>query len=86
VPHGFRLGQTWVLLAHRRAVPHVGELELSYTPGIFRVFVPARIEKLVPDSTPEPELAQLRERGITPVLIDPADLDHQANRPQAVET
>lgn len=79
VPKGFKLGEDFVYLAHREAVPQNGAERL---PGVFCVFKPQRIEKVVgivkdpstgecfnnlPD---EPELAALQKRGITPVIID----------------
>jgi len=45
VPRGFKLGD-WILLAHRKVMP----TENGLLPGIFRVWQPQRIEKIVPES------------------------------------
>lgn len=62
VPKGFILGTTWVLLAHRLPQPR-----------IFAAFKPQRIEKVVDPATTPEEAAALRKRGITPVIVRPAD-------------
>lgn len=74
VPRGFKLGETWVFLAHPKTMPTVPP-----TPGIFRIFLPTAIEKIVTQSQSEDEAAmtELRERGITPVVVPDDDKDHQ---------
>ncbi len=75
LPKGFKLGETWVLLAHRKAVPSfLAEPDAPlYSPGIFRIFKPQAIEYVVKgDETPE-ELEKLQERGITPVRVVPIE-------------
>lgn len=60
IPHGMKLGETWVLLGHSKAVynftvPVSEEFVLdgqelikdSYTPGIFQVFKPSAVELIV---------------------------------------
>lgn len=80
VPRGFVLGETWVLLAHRRAC--VAELEPGAEPvtaaGIFSVFRPTALEKIVraSDDTPEAR-ADAARRGITLVPVPDSDPDHQ---------
>lgn len=56
VPKGFKLGETWVLLAHRKAVrnPATGERE---TPGIFSMFLPRGIDLVIKDENDVPEKA-----------------------------
>jgi len=39
IPHGFELGSTWVLLAHRKVSLY---LPTGYGPAIFRAFLPTR--------------------------------------------
>ncbi len=108
VPREFKLGETWVLLAHAKAVmaplrcpkcncavtygPQDGPPHCScqnpncdftaepYTPGIFQVFKPQRVEKLITNSqaTPE-ELEHLAKQGITPIVVPDDDPDHQGS-------
>lgn len=50
IPHGFKVGETWVFLAHKKAVK-INDLfkgePAEPRPGIFMAFKPARIEKIV---------------------------------------
>ncbi|MDI6854017.1 MAG: hypothetical protein QME75_10510 [Deltaproteobacteria bacterium] len=82
LPKGFSLGETWVFLAHRKAVylghsglasEYGGPEEHFYAPAIFRIFKPAAVEYVVRgDETPE-QLQRLIDRGITPVKVVPAE-------------
>lgn len=80
VPKGFKLG-TWVLLAHRRGVPHqedipdglFAEFEVKQTrwiPAIFSVFKPFALEYVVKGGETEEELERLVRRGLTPVKVE----------------
>ena len=83
VPEDLRLGVDWVFLAKQRIIPQLtGELEerRRYGPGVFFVFRPARIEKIVTDLTDPGELAELRRQGIEPVIVPHGDPDHRARR------
>lgn len=68
VPRNFKLGEDWVMMAHREAI----EPKLKgdpKRPGIFNVFRPTAIEYVVNgDETPE-MIERLIERGITPVRV-----------------
>lgn len=97
VPRGFRLGETWVFLAHPKTIrrPGVsmtvtitgldgkvdlldeGEEEELWTPGIFRIFKPTAIEKIVTaeEYADAEAMTKLRERDITPVVL-PDDKKH----------
>lgn len=69
VPNGFVVGETPVFLAHREAIAHyaIGE-GVTFKPGIFRVFVPTRIE-VICDGTEEDEVIEgYLKRGLTPVI------------------
>jgi hypothetical protein len=90
IPRGFKVGETWVLLAHPKAIarPKAEDAtsvfpgsvlpRLEYTPGVFRIFRPERIEKILTQSQATPaELAKLHEAGITPVIVPDGDRDHQ---------
>ena len=73
IPRKLVLEETWILLGHKAAY-YDGQ---KYSPGVFYTFRPARIEKLVPDDTPEKELEELRKHGIAPVMVPKDDKDHQ---------
>ena len=93
VPQGFKVGETWVLLAHSKSIckiepatPEVqakfgaNEKQPVYTPGIFYVWLPQRLEKIVLESTRgTEEIDALEKRGITPVFVPDSDTDHQGN-------
>ena len=77
VPKGFELSKTWVLLAHPKAVYG----EEGRAPGIFRIFRPQAIEKIVTASQALDETAMdaLRQQGIRPVVVPDDDPDHQGS-------
>jgi len=88
-PKGLKLGETWVLCAHIRAlgtrmvtdegatVPHEENV-----PGVFYVFTPTALEFLLWKSEATPErLEELTKAGITPVVIPDGDKDHDPNTP-----
>lgn len=113
VPRDFKLGETWVLVAHPKAlrVPAdrceklvegtenmkcsqieghttkcrrlASDLEIPARkdqPGIFQVWKPQRIEKILLESERGSEEAKkLEERGITPVFVPDNDKDHQGS-------
>ena len=90
VPRGFKPGETYVLLAHPKAVP-VSEpvntdplfpdaSEIKLKPGIFYLWLPQRIEKILPESKQGSEdVTELEKRGITPVFVPDDDADHQGS-------
>lgn len=71
VPRGFKLGETWVALAHRKAIE--GEFKLEEEPtfksAIFHVFKPQRIEYVVKDDDTPEKLESLEKRGISLVRV-----------------
>jgi hypothetical protein len=84
IPREFQVGTTWVLLAHPLAVresqtdPETGKVTTIESPGIFKVWRPTKIEKLVEESKRgSEEVEQLEKRGITPVFVPDSDPDHQ---------
>lgn len=90
VPRNFKLGETWVLLAHAKAIscpePICGEEcercgGKGWLPGAFKLFKPIRIEKIVTASqaTDADAMADLEKRGITPVVVPDDDKDHQGS-------
>jgi hypothetical protein len=79
VPRNFKLGETWVALAHRKAIPVadegkggmiVAEQEQEYKPGIFHIFKPQRIEYVVKDSDSDAKLENLEKRGFYLVRVE----------------
>ena len=83
IPRGFKVGEHWVFLAHPKAVsginPETGEEE--WTPGVFKVFCPTRIEKIITETMSQNEelMKDLADRGITPVVVPDHDRDHQGS-------
>jgi hypothetical protein len=80
VPRGFKLGEHYVFLAH----PRVKELlrpgeKPEWIGGIFQIFRPTRIEKIITQSQARDaeEMDKLSKAGITPVVVDDNDRDHQ---------
>jgi hypothetical protein len=79
VPRDFEVGKTWVFLGHRKAImaivdnKELGRGEVKFTPGIFRVFKPERIEYVVKGDETEEELEALVKRGLTPVKVEHLD-------------
>jgi len=69
VPKDFVVGETWVLLAHRKCILKDEE----YTPGIFCVFKPSTIEYIVKDDDTEEKLQSMEKRGITLVHVIPEE-------------
>jgi len=92
VPSQLKIGETWILLAHKEAVrkligEHILDLDkptakqYETTPGIFYAFKPTKIEKLIWKSeATEKTLKDLKDRGITPVIIPDGDKDHDPKR------
>jgi hypothetical protein len=86
LPRGFKVGETFVLLAHPKAVLReveaAGELvpKLEHRPGVFRIFRPSRVEKILNQSmATEAELERLKKAGITPVIVPDDDPDHMGS-------
>jgi hypothetical protein len=80
LPRRFKLGETWVALAHRKTVPEkimerneMGlEVEkIEFKPAIFHVFLPSRVEYVVRETDEEEKLNKLEERGFSLVRVVP---------------
>lgn len=71
VPRDFKLGETWVALAHRHAIEAEFKLEEkpSYKAAIFHVFKPTHIEYIVKKGDSEKKLEDLEARGISLVKV-----------------
>jgi len=88
VPRKLKLGETWVLFAQKSACgtreeqQDNGQMKTVGIPGVFCMFRPRRIEKLIWESEAKPELIEdLTKSGITPVIIPDGDLDHDPTTP-----
>lgn len=68
VPRNFKLGEDWVMMAHREAIAPKLKGEPK-RPGIFHVFRPTAIEYVVKGDEAPAELERMVERGITPVRV-----------------
>ncbi len=94
IPHGFKVGETYVMLAHKNAVKIVTSSDLEkvnpsldkvapkveYKPGIFYFWLPTRVELIFKESDRGSEAVQAAEkRGITAVFVPDDDPDHQGN-------
>jgi hypothetical protein len=62
IPREFVLGETVILMAHRKAID-------NSKPGVFMVLRPKDIEYVVKGNETEKELEALVKRGITPVQV-----------------
>jgi hypothetical protein len=71
VPKGFKMGETWVALAHRKAIPFTPDDggAQQYKPAIFHIFKPTRIEYVVKEFDPQDKLERLEKRKITLVRV-----------------
>ena len=67
VPKDFKLGETWVALAHREGFQNP---DGSMSPAVFQYFKPTAIEKVVEGDEPEEEIEALLKRGISPVKVE----------------
>ena len=76
IPRGFKLGATWVFLAHRKAFGQDPQFETydpeKWKPAIFQVFLPTAIEYVIKGDENEDQLKALVERGITPIRVERA--------------
>lgn len=76
VPKGFKLGETWVALAHRKCIPVADEgkegmkKDPEFKPGIFHIMKPSRIEYVVKDDDSDEKLEKLEKRGFTLVRVE----------------
>jgi hypothetical protein len=72
IPNGFKVGETWVAVAHIEGIPGgetwEGKKEKG-KPAIFQVFKPSAIEYVVKGDETEEELTKLEGRGISLVKV-----------------
>lgn len=67
IPRDFKLGETWIWFAHRKLIKNPDD---TWTPGVFRIFRPTRIEYVVKGDETEQELDRLEARGLTLVRVE----------------
>jgi hypothetical protein len=81
VPRNFKVGETWILLAHPKAIEQVNwdGPEKRFIPGIFRIFRPSRIELIITETQSKDAefMADLEMRKICAVIVPDGDRDHQ---------
>lgn len=88
IPREFKVGETWVLLAHRFAVPAPivwGEEQPDNAPGLIGMFRPTEIQVIVTEETTDEEIEDYLKRGLTPTLIqrkDDAPIKSTSKRPR----
>lgn len=91
LPRGFKIGETYVLLAHPKTVRKMEPAELQtgegepvlievFKPGIFTLWRPSAIEKILPESKRgSEEVQELEKQGIRPVFVPDNDPDHKGS-------
>ena len=67
LPHGFKIGETFVFLAHLDAIENP---DGTHTPAVFRVFRPSRVEVICDGTEDDATIDKYLQRGLTPVFID----------------
>lgn len=80
VPRGFKASEHYVFFAHPKVFKVVNDND-EWQPGIFRIFKPTRIEKIVTETMARDQDAmdKLAKQGITPVIVPDNDRDHQGS-------
>ena len=95
IPRGFKVGETWVLLAHSKGLTKqcptcndenfldcqdCGGKTVITVPAVFRIFKPEAVEKLITESQATPEeLKKLEKDDIRPVVVPDGDKDHRGS-------
>lgn len=69
IPRDFKVGQTWIALAHIKAANHYPGPVPVKGPGVFMFFRPSRIEYVVTGSETTEQLEQMETRGISLVRV-----------------
>jgi hypothetical protein len=88
-PRGLKLGEDWVFMAHPKAIAPIDPMrDPTFGPGVFHVFKPSRIEKIITETQArdEKEMEKLHARNITPVVVPDDDRDHQGSVYEKEET
>jgi len=76
IPRGFRVGETPVMLAHRKGMVVWETDEVTQAPkpvevpAVFSIFVPEAIEVIVTGDESDEQIEDLLKRGLTPVKVE----------------
>ena len=83
IPKDLKLGETWILFAHKHVIPFKNEKnEDDFKPAVFYVFIPTGLELLIWKSEATPEkLIELEKKHITAIVIPDGDKDHDPKTP-----
>lgn len=74
VPREFVLGETWVFVAHRKAIVSINDDgDMEFAPGVFHIFQPTAVEYILTGDETEEELESLEKRGLSLVDVIRAD-------------
>lgn len=76
LPKNFKLGETWIALAHRKAIPVIKKTTVTFKPGVFSAFKPTRLEYVVTGKETEAQLERLEKQGFTLIKVI-RDIDAQ---------
>lgn len=83
IPKDFQIGIDWVWLGKLNLIPPEGKTlaldsnERGYGSGIFTIFKPTSIEKIITESrSTSGEAEKLKEQGIVPIVVPDDDPDH----------
>lgn len=77
IPNDFKVGETWIYLAHPKAVSAINNKgAIDFAPGVFRAFRPQRIEYIVTGKETEEQLKAFEKRGFSLVKVI-RDIDAQ---------
>ena len=88
IPHGFKVGETWIMLAHSKTISVTETIQTadgsqdvtSFKPGIFYVWLPQRLERIRTESERDSKDVQAdAKRGIQAVYVPDDDADHQGH-------
>jgi len=75
IPRDFKIGETFVLLAHRKVIAEYPQQddgstrEPEFSPGIFRIWKPDAIEVVVDENVTDKQVDGYLKRGWKPVLV-----------------
>jgi hypothetical protein len=73
LPRGFKVGEDFIMLAHKKAVLHAsegGDRLFDYFPGVFRIFKPQRIEVIVTGDESDEKIEGYIERNFIPTKVE----------------
>lgn len=87
IPKNLKLGETWILCAHKHIIPFKNEKnEDDFKPAVFYVFRPTAVELLIWERGATPEkLEELTKKGITPIVIPDGDKEHDPATPLGLD-